>query len=121
MTGVDIRPLCDFLLSCLPDLAPELPALLRQWAQADTAKAFGVLGGEVEAGGWPPKAASAFVTLRNRRAGETAWFPADKLAEYVLTHSRVTLKTREELLERMKQAWNKSPETFRKLTVEERA
>ena len=120
MTGVDIRPLCDFLLACLPELAAELPALVRQFSQSDAAKAFGILGGEVEAGGWPPKCAAGFVTLKNRRAGEQAWFPADKLAEFVLTQSRVKREAREELLERMRKAWLKSPETFRKLTVEER-
>lgn len=120
MTGVDIKPFVDFLLACLPDLAPELPLLVRQWTLSETAKHYGVTGGEIEIEGRPPQARSAFIALNRKTKNGPAWFPAENLAEYVLTNSRVKREMTGELLERMRQAWLKVPDKYRRLDVVER-
>ncbi|MBI3831026.1 MAG: hypothetical protein HY291_16015 [Planctomycetes bacterium] len=117
---MDIRPFADFLLACLPDLAPELPLLVRQWTLTETAKSYGVTGGEIEIEGRPPRALVAFMALKRNAKSGPAWFPAERLAEYVLTHSRVKRELTAELLERMRQAWLKVPDKYRRLDVEER-
>ena len=118
--GVDIKPFVDFLLGCLPDLAPELPTLVKQWTFSDTAKNYGVIGGELEVGGKPPAAVTAFMRLKRQTPGGKAWFPAESLAEHLLTHCRLKKELTEELLQRMRQAWLKTPDKYRRLDVIER-
>lgn len=120
MTGVDIKPFADFLLACLPDLAPELPLLVRQWTLSETAKSYGVTGGEIAVEGRPPSARTAFIALNRKAKSGPAWFPAENLAEYVLTNSRVKRELTAELLERMRHAWLKVPDKYRRLEVTER-